>query len=113
MPAHLKPSDFAVAARLSTNNLYEWQNQTMDAVAAGYQTALCAPNGSGKSSTVVTFLILWFLHEYPRGRVVVTSGSWTQLENQIFNSLKNFAGHPFFQGWKFLDSHVETPAGGF
>ncbi len=111
--AHIKPSDFALAARLTSHNLYEWQNRTMDAVAAGYPTALCAPNGSGKSSTVVTFLILWFLSEYPRGRVVVTSGSWTQLENQIFNSLKNFATHPFFQGWQFLDSHVENPSRGF
>ena len=111
--AHIKPSDFGLAARLTTNNLYEWQNQTMDAVANGYRSALCAPNGSGKSSTVVCFLILWFLHEYPRGRVVVTSGSWTQLENQVFNSLKAFATHPFFANWQFLDSHVETPQGGF
>ena len=84
----------------------------MDAVAAGYPTALCAPNGSGKSSRVVTYLILWFLHEYPKGRVIVTSGSWSQLENQIFTSLKNFAAHPFFQGWEFLDSSIKTPAGG-
>jgi hypothetical protein len=110
--AHIKPSDFVLAARLTPNRLYEWQNQTMDAVAAGYRSALVAPNGSGKSSTVVTFLILWFLHEYPRGRVVVTSGSWSQLENQVFNSLKSFATHPFFTGWEFLDSSVKTPAGG-
>jgi hypothetical protein len=112
MADHLKPSDFALAARLTSHNLYEWQNRSMDAVAAGYPTALCAPNGSGKSSTCVTFLILWFLHEYPRGRVIVTSGSWSQLENQVFNSLKNFATHPFFIGWEFLDSSIKTPSGG-
>jgi hypothetical protein len=112
MPAHLKPSDFALAARLTSHKLYEWQNKCMDAVAAGYQTALCAPNGSGKSSTVVTFLILWFLHEYPRGRVIVTSGSWSQLENQVFTSLKNFATHEFFKDWEFLDTSIKTPAGG-
>jgi len=109
---HLKPSDFVLAARLTSHNLYEWQNRTMDAVANRYPSALCAPNGSGKSSTVVTFLILWFLHEYPRGRVIATSGSWSQLENQVFNSLKNFQTHPFFIGWEFLDSSIKTPAGG-
>ena len=110
--AHIKPSDFVIAGRLTTNNLYEWQNLSMDAVANGYRSALCAPNGSGKSSTVVAFLILWFLHEYPRGRVVVTSGSWSQLENQVFNSLKSFATHPFFSDWVFLDSSIKTHAGG-
>jgi hypothetical protein len=110
---HIKPSDFVHAANLTSDKLYGWQKDVIDAVASGWPSALIAPNGSGKSSRAVTYLILWFLHEYPRGRCIVTSGSWSQLENQIFNSLKGFATHEFFKSWEFLDSSVKNNKGGF
>jgi phage terminase large subunit len=57
--------------------------------------------------------ILWFLFNNPRGRCVVTSGSWTQLENQLFSGLRRYSGELAFRGWSFLDTEVRTPASGF
>jgi hypothetical protein len=108
--AQLTPAAFALSAlRIQ---LYPWQIETLTAVGKGIPTALLAPNGSGKSSTVLTALILWFLSEFPSGRAVITSGSWAQLKSQIFDSAKRFQYHPLFRGWEFLESAIKTSAGG-
>jgi len=59
----------------------------------------------------LTVTILWFLKEHPKGRCVVTSGSWRQLKSQVFDSLKRFSDLDIFRGWEFLESSVKTPAG--
>jgi hypothetical protein len=77
MAAHTQPHDFAVSALHL--NLYPWQANALATAGRGMPSVVCAPNGSGKSSVTITGLILWFLHEFPLGRAVVTSGSWAQL----------------------------------
>jgi hypothetical protein len=42
----------------------------------------------------------------------MTSGSWLQLEEQLFSGLREFSGRPVFKGWTFQDSEVLTPQGG-
>jgi len=109
--ASLAPPVFAFSALKL--NLYTWQIETLAACGKGMPTACLAPNGSGKSSTVLTALILWFLSEFPTGRAIVTSGSWAQLKSQLFDSLKRFQHHPLFRGWDFQESAIKTPQGGF
>jgi phage terminase large subunit len=109
--AQLAPPAFAFSALKL--NLYTWQIETLAAVGKGMPTACLAPNGSGKSSTVLTALILWFLSEFQTGRAIVTSGSWAQLKSQLFDSLKRFQHHPLFRGWDFQESAIKTPQGGF
>lgn len=94
-------------------NLYSWQIEVLEACAKGIPSALLAPNGSGKSSVVLTALVLWFLSEFPKGRAVATSGSWLQLKSQLFDNLKRFQGNRLFSGFEFLESSVKTPQGGW
>jgi hypothetical protein len=111
MPDHLCPSIFARSALgLLT---YQWQNDVLAAVGKRYPTALCAVNGSGKSSTVISALLIWFMSEYPAGRCVITSGSWSQLKAQVFDSARRFSELPICRGWEFLDASIKTPQGGF
>jgi hypothetical protein len=35
-------------------------------------------------------LLIWFLSEYHAGRAVITSGSWSQLKAQVFDSARRF-----------------------
>jgi hypothetical protein len=93
-------------------DIYEWQMDALASVGKRFPTCVCAPNGSGKSSVTLTVAILWFLKEHPKGRCVVTSGSWSQLKSQVFDSLRRFSGLDIFHGWEFLESSVKTPAGG-
>jgi phage terminase large subunit len=109
--ASLDPAAFALSALQM--QLYPWQIETLAAVGKGMPTACLAPNGSGKSSTVLTSLILWFLSEFPTGRAIVTSGSWAQLKSQLFDSLKRFQHHPLCRGGDFQESAIKTPQGGF
>jgi hypothetical protein len=81
MPAHLEPHQFARSAL--GLNVYPWQAETLAAVGKGFPSALCAVNGSGKSSTVISALLIWFLSEYPAGRCIITSGSWSQLKARL------------------------------
>lgn len=90
---------------------YGWQVEAAEAVASGRPTALVAANGSGKTAMVNVVLLLWFLYTYPRGIAMVTSGSWLQLETQLWPNLELHRTR--FPGWKWLADRIETPEGGF
>jgi hypothetical protein len=91
---------------------YDWQKDVMAAVEAGYPTALAAANGSGKTSLVFTALALWCLDQFPKARVVVTSGSWTQLQKQFLTWLRYHQANPRFRSWTFNETGVKRPEGG-
>src|SRR5690349_15887540 len=78
---------------------YAWQKDILVAVEAGYPCALAAANGSGKTSLVFTALALWCLDQFPKARVVVTSGSWTQLQKQFLTALRSHQANPRFRSW--------------
>jgi hypothetical protein len=94
-------------------SLYDWQAKTLCAIENGFPVALATCNGAGKTSVIISSAILWFLWSFPKGRCVVTSGSWTQLTEQLFESLRGFSQKTLFRGWQFLDSEIRTPQGGF
>src|SRR2546423_14511227 len=107
----LDPAAFALSALRM--QLYGWQIEVLNSIGRGWPSVVCAPNGSGKSSVTLTAAILWFLSEHPTGRCAVTSGSWSQLKSQVFDSLKRFSSHKLFRGFEFLEAGVKTPAGGY
>ena len=89
---------------------YYWQCEAMESVAMEQPTSVVAANGSGKTARLVAPLILWFLHEYPQGQCVFTSGSWMQIEKQLMPAVKVFCGK--FPQWEFMATEIRTPAGG-
>ncbi|MEM7387612.1 MAG: hypothetical protein AAF514_21975, partial [Verrucomicrobiota bacterium] len=100
--------------------LYDWQIETLDAIyrqaKGGLPVALRAANESGKTTFVVAAAVDWFLTEYPRGKVVITSGAFRQVKDQLWPALTKFrAWHP---EWRYTTCDIRTngkqpDAGGF
>jgi hypothetical protein len=91
--------------------LYGWQAKIMDSAWSGRATVARTPNGAGKTSMVIAGLALGFLHEYPRGVVVVTSATYRAVKQQVMPAMKAHAGR-LPTGWKWGEAMVGTPAGG-
>jgi len=110
----LSPSEFAWF-QLGEKTLYDWQIEALEAVGlqefGGPPVALAAANGSGKTAKVVAALICWFLSKFPQGQVIVTSGSFRQVEKQLWPALR--VHQRKFPGWTFLQTELKTPEGGF
>lgn len=96
-------------------DLYQWQVSGLRAIGrqkhGGKPVAITAANGSGKTVKLVALAILWFLNRYPRGKVVVTSGSFRQIEKQLWPALRLHQRR--FPTWSFLSTELRTPEGGF
>lgn len=98
-------------------DLYQWQVQALEDVGRGVlggkpPTSLVSPNGSGKTQRVIASSILWFLWRYPQGTCPITSGSWMQVEKQLFPALQSFRGNPLFRKWTFNQTEIRTDQGG-
>ena len=109
----LSPAMFAY--RYLGMTLYPWQMEAVEACRhRRAEVAVVAANGSGKTAAVTVVLLLWWLYAFPKGRCAVTSGSWQQLENQLWPALRVHE-HLFstMLGWTFNDTEVRTPQGGF
>lgn len=109
----LSPAEFAVLKLGMTP--YPWQAECLEAFGLqednGKPVAIVAANGSGKTANIVAPAVLWFLHRYPRGQVVITSGSFRQVEKQLFPALK--AHRWQFPDWTFLQTEIKTEDNGF
>jgi hypothetical protein len=92
---------------------YPWQRTTLVHIEAGHPTALTACNGAGETSTILVTAALWCLFNWPRGRVIVTSASWSQLKKQFFDTIRLQARQPLFRSHIFNEAEVRTPEGGF
>jgi phage terminase large subunit len=71
-------------------------------------SAVCC-NEAGKTSHIAAPAILWCMQLFPGSTVVVTSGSWRQVRDQLFPGLARFA--PRFAGWTFTDTRISSPKG--
>lgn len=96
-------------------DLYQWQVETLHAIHEqaheGSPMALRAANESGKTTYVVAAAVDWFLTEYPRGKVVITSGAFRQVKDQLWPALEKFRNwHP---DWKYTQCDIRTDQGGF
>ncbi len=92
---------------------YDWQVKTYQYITRYRRTAVVAANGSGKTAAIVAPSILWWLSRFPKGRVVITSGSWRQLKDQLWPALRAYQNHPAFKEWTWNDMEIKTPQGGF
>jgi len=115
--ATMSPAVFAVEV-LGERGLYDWQVEALEAVwlqdkGLGFPqiAALAAANGSGKTAKVVAILVLWFLGRYPKGQAIITSGSFRQVEKQLWPALRVYRHK--FPAWNFLQCELRTDQGGF
>jgi len=83
-----KPAAFA--ANVLGINLYDWQRKVLrDLEAKDCRVALRAANGSGKTSTVISAILIWHALVFPRSIAVTTAGVFRQVESQLWPSLRN------------------------
>jgi hypothetical protein len=83
-----KPAAFA--ANVLGINLYDWQRKVLrDLEAKDCRVALRAANGSGKTSTVISAILIWHALVYQRSIAVTTAGVFRQVESQLWPSLRN------------------------
>jgi hypothetical protein len=86
--------DLAKPAAFASNvlgiNLYDWQRKVLrDLEAKDCRVALRAANGSGKTSTVISAILIWHALVFPRSIAVTTAGVFRQVESQLWPSLRN------------------------
>ena len=83
-----KPAAFA--SNVLGINLYDWQSKVLrDLEPRDCRVALRAANGSGKTSTVISAILIWHALVYPRSIAVTTAGVFRQVESQLWPSLRN------------------------
>ena len=100
--------------------LYDWQirallplEQATGPNAVRTKQSTLTPNEAGKSSVIVATAALWWAAMHKRGKVVISSKSSLQLENQIIPAIERHLHK--FGGWHAVRSpryEVTTPTGG-
>ena len=71
-------------------NLYKWQKDVLaDIEPIDSRVALRAANGSGKTSTVISGVLIWHALVYQRSVAVTTAGVFRQVESQLWPSLRS------------------------
>jgi len=84
----LRPSPFA--DKVLGLNLYDWQKKVLaDLEQRDCRVALRAANGSGKTSTVISSILLWHALVFQRSIAVTTAGVFRQVESQLWPSLRS------------------------
>lgn len=88
---------------------YLWQEAVWDAVwRVGSQVPVAVCNEGGKGSMLIPGLALAFANAFPGAKVVITSASSRQLEEQVAPGLKQaVARHP---KWKYINGEVSAPS---
>lgn len=82
----LTPWQWAIARGRS---LYPWQVEALEAFGRGYPTAVATCNGAGKTTVVAGNAVDWFFAKHPKGKLVATSSSFNQLQNQTWPALES------------------------
>ncbi len=83
--------------------LSEKQAQAVDACRmAGSKVSVLAGNGAGKTARCLTVVALWHQWVFPGGKTKITSGSFTQIEDQIWPSITEHKDK--FPDWKWLET---------
>lgn len=91
-------------------SLYPWQRAELNALETqGIKLSTVCCNEAGKTSYLAAPAILWVMALFPGSIVVVTSGSWRQVKEQLFPNLQRFA--PIFRDWQFHDTSINASNG--
>ena len=84
----LRPAPFA--DKVLGLNLYDWQKKVLaDLEQRDCRVALRAANGSGKTSTVISSILIWHALVFQRSIAVSTAGVYRQVESQLWPSLRS------------------------
>lgn len=79
------------------------QKKALDACRfPGTRVTIAAGNGTGKTSRILPTLVLWHQYLWPAGKVKVTSGSYTQVEDQIYPNIEVHKNR--FPKWHWLET---------
>ena len=78
---------FAQQAALDGVSLYPKQVEVLEAVSMGWPTSFVACNGAGKTAVVARAAVRGFFKRHPKGKLVATSGSFNQLQNQLWPAI--------------------------
>jgi hypothetical protein len=92
--------------------LYDWQMKILLAMELKQVSGVVC-NGGGKSSVILSTLVLAFMYNWPHGRCCVTSGSWNQIESMVWPAIERHRSLQYFEGWTFNQCEIVTPQGGF
>lgn len=96
------------------DGLYTWQQKGLswfENTKVRVKGSICTPNGSGKSSKMISGLAFWWLSIHPNGRVVITTKDGKQLDKQIWPAIE--AQRSKFPHYRFIEREVHSPTGGF
>jgi phage terminase large subunit len=120
-----KPRELTLAEKADLPNfpeffmgekIYPWQRDVLSALnGKGCRVALKAANGSGKTSGIVRYAILWHMIRFPGAPIVVTAGVYRQLSDVLQPLLKKGAtslgGEEM--GWKVTENKIYFHNPGF
>ena len=114
----LMPDDLtdpiALTWHFGVDPLYVWQQQdVLDILGPGPDYVQQKPfasvncNSSGKTTVVLASTGLIIMSLFPGSQIVSTSGSWNQIETQLWPALKNMVSrHP---GWTWNKHEITSP----
>lgn len=70
---------------------YPKQREALEAcMYPGCMVSIAAANGSGKTALLIPTLVLWHASLWPAGIIKVTSGSYPQIEDQVWPCIRQF-----------------------
>jgi phage terminase large subunit len=88
--SHLWVREKLAQKALKLDPTQSYQGDVLDKMSTpGYYTLPWA-NGTAKTTTGALF-VLWFLDNFPGGRVVTTAGTWSQLREQLWREIAFWA----------------------
>ena len=89
---------------------YAWQDRALtDLEVQGSKVSAVCCNEAGKTTHLGAPAILWVMAVFAGAQVVVTSGSWRQVKEQLFPAIRRFA--PILPGWEIHDTSITAPNG--
>jgi hypothetical protein len=95
---------------LGFKGLYPKQKEILRAFhPSGARVSACTANEIGKTSKLITPLILWHGAVFPNGVATSTSGSWGQVVNQLVPNLR--AQSHKFPDWEFNSTSIRRKNG--
>lgn len=89
--------------------LYDWQRRMLNELERPGMISLRCCNEAGKTTRVAAPAIAHVMALYPGAQVVVTSGSWRQVKEQLFPAFHRFRLR--LPGWVVHDTTIRTPEG--
>lgn len=87
-------------------SLYPWQRAVLkDLASQDARVALRAANGSGKTSTVISSILLWHCFCYRKSLSVTTAGVFRQVESQLWPAMRNHVSR-LGAGWEVTSGEI-------